>query len=151
MSKKVSGKTNSIDKGLAGKARRVLLAQLLMTMIVAAAFFSWSSFAAEQFSVEQSLWKALSAGYGGLSSVVLALVSIGGFKRANALALSDPKQSMMILYIGAVVRFAAVIVLLGIGLGLLKLYAIAVFAGFALAQASYLMSVRDRKAAHSSD
>ena len=83
--------------------------------------------------------------------MVLALVSIGGFKRANALALSDPKQSMMILYIGAVVRFAAVIVLLGIGLGLLKLDALAVFAGFALAQASYLMSVRDRKAAHSSD
>jgi ATP synthase protein I len=93
----------------------------------------------------------LSAGYGGLSSVVLALVSIGGFKRANAIALSDPKQSMMILYIGAVVRFAAVIVLLGIGLGLLKLDAMAVFIGFALAQASYLMSVGDRKAAPSSD
>jgi ATP synthase protein I len=134
---------NGIDKALAGKARRVISVQLSVTLIVAAAYFG--------LSVEDSLWKALSAGYGGLSSVVLALVSIGGFKRANAIALSDPKQSMMILYIGAVVRFAAVIVLLGIGLGLLKLDAMAVFIGFALAQASYLMSVGDRKAAPSSD
>lgn len=134
---------NGIDKALAGKARRVISVQLSVALLVAAAYFG--------LSVEDSLWKALSAGYGGLSSVVLALVSIGGFKRANAIALSDPKQSMMILYIGAVVRFAAVIVLLGIGLGLLKLDAMAVFIGFALAQASYLMSVGDRKAARSSD
>ena len=134
---------NGIDKKLAGKARRVVIVQLLATLVVAAAFFG--------IVAEESLWKALSAGYGGLSSVVLALISIGGFKRANVSALSDPKLSMMILYIGAVVRFAAVIVLLGVGLGLLKLDAMAVFVGFALAQASYLMSVRDRKAAGSSD
>lgn len=134
---------NTIDKALAGKAQKVLAVQLLMSLLIAAVFFVASS--------EEGLWRALSAVYGGLSSVILALVSIGGFKRANAIALSDPKQSMMILYIGAVVRFAAVIVLLGIGLGLLKLDALAVFAGFALAQASYLMSVRDRKAARSSD
>ena len=134
---------NSIDKGLTGKARRVVVVQLSMTLVVATVFFG--------VSAEDSLWKALSAGYGGLSSVVLALISIGGFKRANAIALSDPRQSMMILYIGAVVRFAAVIVLLGIGLGLLKLDALAVFIGFALAQASYLMGVRDRKAAGSPD
>jgi len=134
---------NNIDKGLAGKARRVVVIQLLMTLFVVAVFFG--------VSTEEHLWEALSAGYGGLSSVVLALISIKGFKRANALALSDPKQSVMILYIGAVVRFAAVIVLLGIGLGLLKLDAMAVFIGFALAQASYLMGVRDRKAAGSPD
>lgn len=134
---------NSIDKPLAGKAQKVLAVQLVMSLLVAAVFFA--------ISTEESLWRALSAVYGGLSSVVLALISIGGFKRANAIALSDPKQSMMILYIGAVIRFAAVMVLLGIGLGLLKLDALAVFTGFALAQASYLMSVRDRKAARSSD
>jgi ATP synthase protein I len=139
---------SGIDKGLAGKARRVVVVQLLVTLIVAAVFFG---FGLEGQNAEESLWKALSAGYGGLTSVVLALISIGGFKRANASALSDPRLSMMILYIGAVVRFAAVIVLLGIGLGLLKLDAMAVFVGFALAQASYLMSVHDRKAARSSD
>ncbi len=144
----MNGSMNGIDKGLAGKAKRVVVVQLLMTLVVAAAFFA---VVYAQGMVEESLWKALSAGYGGLSSVLLALISIGGFKRANASALSDPKLSMMILYIGAVVRFAAVIVLLGVGLGLLKLDAMAVFIGFALAQASYLMSVRDRKAAGGSD
>ena len=130
-----------MNADLATKARRVVVVQLLVTAVVAAVFFL----------LKNTAWDALSALYGGLSSVMLALVSIGGFKRANAIALSDPKQSMMILYIGAVVRFAAVIVLLGIGLGLLKLDAMAVFVGFALAQASYLMSVSDRKAARSSD
>lgn len=139
---------NRIDKAFAGKANRVVIVQLSVTLLVAAVFFG---FAAQSATAEEGLWKALSAGYGGLSSVVLALISIGGFKRANAVALSSPGQSMIILYIGAVVRFVAVIVLLGIGLGLLKLDAMAVFIGFALAQASYLMSVRDRKAAHGSD
>lgn len=144
----MNSSVNQLNKTLTGKARRVVVVQLLMTMCVAAAFFGFNT---EVGGAETGLLKALSAGYGGLSSVVLALISIGGFKRANAVALSDPKQSMMILYIGAVVRFAAVIVLLGIGLGVLKLDALAVFAGFALAQASYLMSVRDRNAARSSD
>jgi len=136
---------STIDKKLTGKARRVVVAQLSATAVVAAAFFMLAAGEGE------GAHKALSAFYGGLSSVVLALISIGGFMRANALALSDPKQSMIILYIGAVVRFAAVIVLLGIGLGLLKLDAMAVFVGFALAQASYLMGVRDRKTAGSPD
>jgi ATP synthase protein I len=139
---------SSIDKGLAGKASRVVFVQLLVTLFVASVFFVLN---VQELPVVESLGKALAAVYGGGSSVVLAFISIQGFKRANAYALSDPKQSMMILYIGAVVRFAAVIILLGVGLGLLKLDALAVFAGFALAQASYLMSVRDRKSARSSD
>jgi len=133
----------ALGKELAGKGRRVVIVQLSVSLVVALAFWA--------LATEPGLRAGLSAMYGGLSSVVLALVSIRGFKRANEIALSDPKQSMMILYIGAVVRFAAVIVLLGVGLGLLKLDAMAVFVGFALAQASYLMSVRDRKAARSSD
>jgi flagellar biosynthesis protein FliP len=48
-------------------------------------------------------------------------------------------------------RFVAVLVMLGIALGALKLAPIAVFIGFALAQAGYLMGVRDRKAARNPD
>ena len=142
---------------LAAKARRVIVVQLLVTVVVAAGFVSTGLFTGSESFTDSgipendSVWDALSAFYGGLASVILALISIGGFKRANEFALSDPKKSMMILYIGAVVRFAAVIVVLGIGLGLLKLEPMAVFIGFALAQTSYLMSVRDRKAARSSD
>ncbi len=134
---------------LAAKARRVVFVQLLVTAVVAAFFFGIELFSNE--TVNDSVWGALSALYGGLASVLLALISIGGFKRANEIALSDPHRSMMILYIGAVVRFAAVIIVLGIGLGAIKLEPMAVFIGFALAQTSYLMSVRDRKAAGSSD
>jgi ATP synthase protein I len=130
-----------LGSDLVVKARRVIFVQLLVTTVVAAVFVS----------VGNPVWDALSALYGGLTSVLLALISIGGFRRANEHALSDPKKSMMILYIGAVVRFAAVIIVLGIGLGIFKLEAMAVFIGFALAQTSYLMSVRDRKAAGSSD
>jgi hypothetical protein len=141
----------ALAAGLEKKARRVVFTQLLTTLAVALVVAAVLLFGTSDTDAGVALKGALSAIYGGLSSVVLALISIRGFKRANEIALSQPKQSMMILYIGAVVRFAAVLILLGIGLGLLKLQATAVLIGFALAQASYLMSVRDRKVAPSSD
>lgn len=137
---------NPPNAELAGKSRRVILFQLLATGVVAAFFLGLGLFTSQEIA-SSGPWDAVSAVYGGLSSVVLALISIGGFKRANASALSNPGKSMMILYIGAVIRFVAVVVLLGIGLGLLKLAPMAVFIGFALAQASYLMGVRDGKKA----
>lgn len=136
---------------LVEKGRRVVIIQLMMTLVVAVAFFVYGFVFALPHSAGQGLWDALSATYGGLTSVLLALLSIRGFKRANAIALSDPKKSMMILYVGAVQRFVAVLVMLGIALGALKLAPIAVFIGFALAQAGYLMGVRDRKAARNPD
>jgi ATP synthase protein I len=136
---------------LVEKGRRVVIIQLMMTLVVAVAFFVFGFVFALPHSAGQGLWDALSATYGGLTSVLLALLSIRGFRRANAIALSDPKKSMMILYVGAVQRFVAVLVMLGIALGALKLAPIAVFIGFALAQAGYLMGVRDRKAARNPD
>lgn len=122
---------SKLGADLAAKARRVVKVQLATSTIVALLFLI------------QGQWEALSAFYGGLASIFIALLSIRGFKRANEHALTDPKRSMLILYIGAVQRFVAVVVLLAIGLGGLKLEALAVFVGFALAQASYLMGVRD--------
>ena len=157
----MSSLVNPSGSDLAVKARRVVVVQLLVTAIVAVAFFTAGLFSSSGLfsgsglfasgAVNNSVWDALSALYGGLASVLLALISIKGFKRANEFALSDPKKSMMILYIGAVVRFAAVIVVLGIGLGLLKLEPMAVLIGFVLAQISYLMGVRDRKATRNPD
>jgi hypothetical protein len=138
-----------MNADLAARARRVVIVQLLVSAVVAGIFFGQSVI--RQGSLEQGAWEALSAFFGGLSSVMLALISIRGFKRANEFALSDPKKSMMILYVGAVVRFAAVLILLGIGLGLFKLEPLAVFIGFAVAQASYLMGVRGSKQARNPD
>lgn len=142
-----------IGADLADKGRRVVIIQLLTTLAVAAVFFVWvlSQNSGQAQSTWQAIWAALSASYGGVASVVLALLSIRGFRRANEIALSEPKKSMMILYIGAVQRFVAVLVLLGAGLGLLKLEPLAVLIGFVLAQASYLMGVRDRNAARNPD
>jgi len=122
---------SKLGADLAAKARRVVMMQLATSVIVALLFLI------------QGAWDALSAFYGGLASVALALLSIRGFKRADVHALSDPKRSMMILYAGAVQRFVAVVVLLAVGLGAFELAPLAVFIGFALAQASYLMGVRD--------
>lgn len=148
---------SQLDTGVAArlenKAHRVVLIQLLVTAAVAVIFLGRGFFAGSGLFTSPGLlegqgpWDALSAAFGGLTSVTLALISIGGFKRANQYALSDPKKSMIILYMGAVVRFVAVLVLLGIGLGWLKLAPLAVFIGFVLAQASYLMGVRDGKKA----
>ncbi len=145
----MNSSVSTLGSELAAKARRVIFIQLLVTTIVAAGFFAVRLFA--NGAVNDSAWAAMSVFYGGTASVLLALISIRGFKRANELALSDPHKGMMILYIGAVVRFAAVIIVLGIGLGVIKLEPMAVFIGFALAQTSYLMGVRDRKAARSPD
>ena len=145
----MSSLVNPSGSDLAAKARRVVVVQLLVTAIVAAVFFTAGVFASG--AGDGSVRDALSALYGGLASVLLALISIKGFKSANEFALSDPKKSMMILYIGAVVRFAVVIAVLGIGLGLLKLEPMAVLIGFVLAQISYLMGVRDRKATRNPD
>lgn len=149
MSSSANSSVSSLGSDLAAKARRVIFIQLLVTTVVAAGFFAVRLYA--NGAVNVSAWSAMSVFYGGTASVLLALISIRGFKRANELALSDPHKSMMILYIGAVVRFAAVIIVLGIGLGVIKLEPMAVFIGFALAQTSYLMGVRDRKAARSPD
>ncbi len=154
----MNSSVNSLGSDLAVKARRVVFVQLLVTLVVATGFLVFGVLQSEQAEgvfgsllIAGGVWNALSALYGGLASVLLALISIMGFTQANEFALSDPKKSLMILYIGAVVRFAAVIVVLGIGLGFIELEPKAMIVGFVLAQISYLMSVRDRKAARSSD
>lgn len=124
---------SALNAGLVEKARRILVIQLATSVVAAAGFML------------QGPWGALSAFYGGMTSIVLALLSVRGFRSANKHALSDPKKSMMILYAGAVQRFVAVLVLLALGLGVFKLEPLAVFVGFAMAQASYLMGVRGGK------
>jgi len=138
------GPDNSATSHLGQKARRVVFIQLVVTLVVAALFLGQGILLDPGQNIGQGMWGALSAAYGGLVSVVLALISIRGFKRANELALRDPQKGMLILYIGAVIRFVAVLILLGIGLGLFQLAPLAVIIGFVLAQASYLMGARDK-------
>ena len=120
---------------LASKARRVISLQLLTSLVVAVLFML------------HGVWASISAFYGGLASVSVALLLSRGVERASAAALQNPKESMKILYMGAVQRFVLVAVLLAFGLAVLELEPVAVCVGFGLAQFSYLMSSRNRREA----
>ena len=70
------------------------------------------------------------------------MLLLWGIQRANAAAKADPGKSMRILYVGAVQRFVLVLGLIALGIALFKLEPVAMIAGFALAQAGYLIGSR---------
>ena len=106
--------------------------QLATTMVVSAAFGL----------VGGGGWAALSAFCGGLISLCIVLLLRHGVRRASEAALTDQKRSMMILYFGAVQRFVAIIALFAVGLGVLGLAPLAMFAGFAIAQVGNFVGAR---------
>jgi len=115
---------------LAAKARWVISTQLIVSTIVAVAFLT------------KGTWESLAALYGGLVSICISMLLLWGIQRANAAAKVDPGKSMRILYVGAVQRFVLVLGLIALGLALFKLDPVAMIAGFALAQAGYLIGSR---------
>ena len=119
---------------LAAKARWVISTQLIISVIVAAAFLI------------KSVWESVAALYGGIASLCIAMLLLWGIKRATEAAKENPGKSMRILYIGAVQRFLLVIGLLAMGIALFKLDPIAMCVGFALAQLSYLIGSRFKDA-----
>ncbi len=119
---------------LAAKARWVISTQLIISVIVAAAFLI------------KSVWESVAALYGGIASLCITMLLLWGIKRATEAAKENPGKSMRILYIGAVQRFLLVIGLLAMGIALFKLDPIAMCVGFALAQLSYLIGSRFKDA-----
>lgn len=122
---------NTTASELVERARRVIGMQLLATLIVATAFY-----------IGVSAIHGRSAFFGGLISVFLSYLLGRGVKRAEALAVSHPRQSMAILYIGAAQRFIVAIAAFGFGLAYLDLNPLAVFVGFAVSQLSYVINAR---------
>ncbi|MEW5756879.1 MAG: ATP synthase subunit I [Pseudomonadota bacterium] len=122
---------NPTTQAIEAKASKVLRAQLVLTLLAVLGFF-----------LLKDEWHALSALCGGLVSVSLLLVLRRGIRRASEVAMHDKKKGMAILYIGAVQRFVLILVLFALGLGVLGLDPLAMFAGFVLAQASNLISAR---------
>lgn len=115
---------------LTQQARKVIGAQLLVSVLVAGCFLL------------QGVWESLSALYGGMASVIIALLLRRGVRRASQMATISPKKSMAILYVGAVQRFVLVLGLLALGIAGLKLNPVAVCVGFAVAQVGYLVNTR---------
>ncbi|MGK0674576.1 MAG: ATP synthase subunit I [Halothiobacillaceae bacterium] len=112
-------------------ARRLMLWQLIATTVLAVV---WGGLGHE--------FDGLAVVYGGLVSMLLVWLHKRGVRKAEQRAILDPKGSMLVLYVGAVVRFLLLIVLLGVGMGLLKLSALPLFAGFVLAQLGFVVVAR---------
>lgn len=121
---------STADSQLAAKSRSVAGLQIISSVVVAGLFLL------------QGTWDSLSALYGGFASVLTALVLSRGVKRAEEAVLRDPKQSLQILYFGAVKRFLLVMGLIALGLAVLKLAPIALCVGFAVAQMGFVVSSR---------
>lgn len=112
-------------------ARRLMLGQLSATGVLAVVWGAVGHY-----------FDGLAVVYGGLVSMLLVWLHKRGVRKAEQRAISDPKGSMLVLYVGAVVRFLLLIGLLGIGMGLLKLPALPLFAGFVLAQLGFFAVAR---------
>ncbi|HES77166.1 MAG TPA: ATP synthase subunit I [bacterium] len=112
-------------------ARRLMIAQVGLTLLLALGWWWYSGYL-----------DALAVVYGGAVSIVLAWMHKRGVRKAEDRAVRDPKAGMLILYVGAVLRFILLIVLLGLGFGLLKLSPQPMLAGFVLAQLGFLFLAR---------
>lgn len=112
-------------------ARRLMLGQLIATAVLAVIWGTLGHY-----------FDGLAVVYGGFVSMLLAWLHKRGVRKAEQRAIRDPKGSMLVLYVGAVVRFLLLIGLLGVGMGLLKLPALPLFVGFVLAQLGFLAVAR---------
>lgn len=111
-------------------ARRVVLAQALLTLLVAAVF-----------AFRGGGREALAAGYGGAVTMLISGWLGWRLRRAGERA---PTAVLGLVYSSAVMRYAAVVVLLALGLGVFKLSPAPLVVAFGLAQFGFLASARRR-------
>jgi ATP synthase protein I len=110
--------------------QRVLIAQLVITLMVAAGFLALVG-----------PREAGSALCGGMVTLVSSALLARRLRQAEGLARRSATSGAATLYLGAVQRFALVLVLLAVCLGLLKLPAIPLVLAFAAAHLGYLMGL----------
>lgn len=123
----------NLDHGI----RRVVLSQALLALVVAAFFlFTRGGF------------EALSACYGGATAVMSSWWLGRRVRRSAELARADIRSGQISLYFGAVQRFVAVLVLLAVGIGALKLAPLPLIIAFAVAQLGFLFHPGSMSAPH---
>jgi hypothetical protein len=109
--------------------RRVLLTQALLTLMVAGGF-----------GFARGLPESLAALYGGATTLLITAWLARRVRRAGETA--TPGAGLIVIYSSAVVRYAAVVVLVGAGIGLLKLAPLPLLSAFAVTQFGFLASWR---------
>lgn len=120
-----------MSAGIARRGRQVLEWQLVLTAAVIAAA-----------GILQGAFAAYSAAAGGVISIVLMLMLRLTMQRATEIAVEAPRASMNTMYIGAVLRFVALLVMFVIALGWLKLAPTWVVGAFVLVMLTGLVAAR---------
>jgi ATP synthase protein I len=105
--------------------RRILQVQLLLTLFIAGGF-----------GLFRGLPEALAALYGGAITVLITGWLARRVRQAGQ--TGSPGAGLVVIYSGAVVRYAAVVVLVGVGIGLLKLSPLPLLSAFAVTQFGFL-------------
>lgn len=119
----------SYNDALIRGARRVLVTQVLLTVLIAIGF-----------GVARDWGQALAAVYGGM--VTLLVTGWLAWRLRRAGQVNDAAAGMGVIYSSWFLRYAAVMVLLGMGLGYLKLQALPLLIAFAVTQLGFLASIR---------
>ena len=120
----------------------MVLRQMVLVLIVAATVWLWRLWAqGVPEGIAHGAFEAAAALYGGGITVLNTWWLGRRVQRAGELARNQPQQGQLALYAGAAQRFVVTLVLLGIGLGWLKLAPIPLILAFAASQLGFLASV----------
>jgi len=112
--------------------RRILRTQVLLTLCVAGGF-----------GLFHSLPEALAALYGGAITFLITGWLARRVRQAGQ--TGSPGAGLVVIYSSAVVRYAAVMVLVGAGIGLLKLSPLPLLSAFAVTQFGFLAVLQSPK------
>ncbi len=131
-----------LNKGI----RRVVLSQVVLTLIVAGGFLlfagKWPLSKGVSWlpaGMSPGIVDVLSALYGG-GTAILSTWWLGRSVQRSG-EMQDQQRGQIALFAGAVQRFVGVLILLGVALGGLKLAPIPLVVAFAVAQFGFIASV----------
>lgn len=108
--------------------RNIIIAQLILTAVVAVAFLFW-----------QGQIQALSAVYGG---VIVLLNGLLLARRVRRMTSAEGSNVALSMYMGAGQRFVFTLAAFAIGMGLLKLPPLPMIAAFAAAQFGLVLAAQ---------
>ncbi len=121
------------------RGRRVVTVQLIVLALAAG------------LALLHSPYAALSAGGGVAVAMLLAWMLRRTMARATELAVESPQQSMNTMYLGAAARFVALLALMAVGLGLLKLDARFMVGAFVAAMIAGVLAARGQDSGRPTD